>query len=96
MKIIFSNTEMNLTQSDVFEGVNPDEWEGLKNSGIFVGKLWKRKRSIKLRRFCIPIDWERKKRFLWNTVVMKERSLAGGRTVLVWVKIERNYFCRKG
>lgn len=25
MKVIFANTEMNLTQSDVFEGVNP-EW----------------------------------------------------------------------
>ena len=48
MKVIFANTKMNFTQSDVFEGVNPDEYEGLGKQWHLCGETVEKKMKHKI------------------------------------------------
>lgn len=60
MKVIFVNTEMNLTQSDVFEGVNPEEYEGLKKQWHLCGETVQKKKKHKIVTVLYPYALEEK------------------------------------
>ena len=68
MKVIFANTEMSFTQPDVFEGVNPDECEGLKKQWHLCGETVEKKKRHKIAAVLYPyalgkeemlsVEWE--------------------------------------